>query len=350
VAETIGSLVYSGVAHQDIAVLYRANTQAQLLEETLALEHIPFRVVGGQSFFDKKEVRDALAFLAVAYNPRDEVALRRIVNVPPRGIGPTSLERLVAHGESTGKGLWHSLTSASQIPDLPATARIGAQEFVDVLAPLGAQLRTAASGQLAPLAAHLFHGLRLREAIHEADDSPGVLSRRLENLDHVKHALERFERGAQGQEGPLLGEFLRNTALTRDSAEDDDEAKRGRVTLMTLHSAKGLEFPYVFLVGLEEELLPHKRTIETGADLGEERRLCYVGMTRARRRLWLTHAQFRQKYGKLEPRTPSRFLQELPEGPGVKRWNRDAPPSEERADEAADDFFKKMRAQLGIET
>lgn len=349
VVEQIGKLVYEGVKHDHIAILYRANIQSQIFEETLALEHIPFRVVGGQSFFDRKEVRDAVAFLQVAQNPYDEIALRRIINVPPRGIGATSVERLVQYGESTGKGLWHAMQHGGPNIDLPPSARAGVQSFVDTFGPIAAELKKAGRGNLAITAQRLFDALGLKQSILDADESPKVLAKRLENLAHVTQALERFE-GYTEATGNLLQEFLRVSALTRNDSEvEDEEAKKGKVTLMTLHSAKGLEFPYVFLVGVEEELLPHKRTIEMGLDFGEERRLCYVGMTRARKQLWMSHTKTRMRYGKLEPRTPSRFLDELPEPPVIERRDRHSAPAPEEADAKADEFFAKMRAQLGIE-
>jgi superfamily I DNA/RNA helicase len=350
VVETIGKLVYEGAKHHDIAILYRANAQSQVFEETLALEKIPFRVVGGQEFFDRKEVRDAVAFLQVAQNPYDEIALRRIINVPPRGIGATSVERLVQHGESTGKGLWYAMAHGGARIDLPGQARAGLQQFVDTFGTLATQLKHAKRGELSQATNKLFEAIGLRQSIVDANETPNITAKRLENLDHVVRALERFESHTESN-GPLLVEFLRVSALTRGDTEvDDEDEKKGKVTLMTLHSAKGLEFPYVFLVGMEEDLLPHKRTIELGLDFGEERRLCYVGMTRARRRLWLTYAKLRMKYGRAEPRTPSRFLMELPGEPAVLTRERHiAPQSEEEADALADDFFKKMKAQLGID-
>jgi DNA helicase-2/ATP-dependent DNA helicase PcrA len=345
VVETIGKLVYDGVRHDDIAVLYRANAQSQIFEETLALEHIPFRVVGGQAFFDRKEVRDAMAYLAVTVNPRDEISLRRIVNSPARGIGPTSVERLVHHGEAHHKGMFWALEHAASVPELPRAAVAGAESLMAVLGPASRRAHAVGGHELASFAGELFRHVRLRESILEADEAPGLSTRRLENLDEVSTALERFARNAPPGE-PALSAFLRASALTR--SDEDDEEGRGKITLMTLHSAKGLEFPFVFMVGVEEDLLPHRNSIEGEGDLGEERRLCYVGMTRARRRLWLTYARQRRRHGKLVERTPSRFLQELPQGDAVRRQGRDAADDPEKADAAADAFFAKMRAQLGI--
>ena len=350
VTETIRRLNYEGVPYGDIAVLYRSNVQSRLFEETLALERVPYRVVGGQAFFDRKEVRDAMAFLTALHNPADEVALRRIVNVPPRGIGAASLERLVEFGEQQRVGLWGALQQADNVADLPKGAASGARDLVATLTPYAARLQVAMPGEAAPLVRDLFNRLNLKDSILDADDSPSIATRRLENLEEVQNAVGRFEQRMEDREPPL-GEFLRASALVR-SADDDDEAKATQVTLMTLHSAKGLEFPYVLMVGVEEELLPHRRTLELGGDLSEERRLCYVGITRARKHLWMTLARQRRKHGKMAERSASRFLEELPAGDGVKRWARDATLSQgtpEDSDMKAQEFFKRMRAQLGID-
>jgi DNA helicase II / ATP-dependent DNA helicase PcrA len=348
VAETVGKLAYQGTSYDDIAVLYRSNIQSRIFEETFALERVPFRVVGGQAFFDRKEVRDAMAYLALAHNPHDEIALRRIINTPPRGIGPASLERLVRHAEEHKKSLWWALQEAGGVADLPRAAAIGVGEFVRLLAPAVERAQQLGASDLEPWARELFDSLRLRDAVLASDDAPALSQKRLENLDEVMRELGRFADRTGPNETPLAS-FLRNSALVR-GPEEDEETRSGQVTLMTLHSAKGLEFPYVFMVGVEEELLPHKKTVDEGGDLSEERRLCYVGITRARRQLWLTYARARPRHGKLTERSPSRFLQELPDGDGVKRCSRDAPPADEaQADAAANEFFKRMRAQLGID-
>ena len=346
VTETIHRLHYDGVSYDDIAILYRSNVQSRIFEETLGLENVPFRVVGGQAFFDRKEVRDALAFLAVAHNPFDEVALRRIVNVPPRGIGAASLEHLADYGERHGVGLWGALQAASSITALPKNAALGAAALVQLLQPAAARLQAARVGEVAPLVRELFAALRMEDSILAADDSPSLATRRLENLQAVQESVARFESRAVDSTAPL-SDFLRSASLVRNREEEDD-APKNQVTLMTLHSAKGLEFCHVFMVGVEEDLLPHARSLEVGGgDLCEERRLCYVGMTRARQRLWLSWARHRMRHGKMIERCPSRFLQELPEE-GVTSSSRAAPAQEKTDDDMAAAFFKKMRDQLGI--
>jgi len=253
----------------------------------------------------------------------------------------------VQHGERSGKGLWGALTQAKSVPGLSTSAVAGAGALVSMLAPRAKRLKAAKPGELARLSREMFEDLGLREAILTADDAPGISAKRLENLDEVVHSIEIFER--QSPSGPLLAEYLRSSALTQLPGEDEEE-HIPRVTLMTLHSAKGLEFNYVFLVGIEEDSLPHKKTIEEGGDLSEERRLCYVGMTRARKQLWLTWARQRMRYGKLQDRAASRFIAELPVGTGVKSHDHQTSgASEEESDQMAQDFFAKMKGQLGIE-
>jgi DNA helicase-2/ATP-dependent DNA helicase PcrA len=287
----------------------------------------------------------------VAVNPRDELSLRRIINVPPRGIGATSVQRLVAHGTKTGRGLWASLCEAHAVAGLPKAAVAGATALIEVLRPRAQSLRHATGSELPALVGDLFEKLQLKDTILAADDAPTVMQRRIQNLDAVVRALDRFAEGVtgggKGGAAPLQ-EFLRSTSLSRDS-EEDALAATDRVTLMTLHSAKGLEFPYVLMVGVEEDLLPHKRTLELGGDLAEERRLCYVGMTRARTRLWLTHASRRKRHGTEAPRSPSRFLEEVPGIDAVRRSRRDVPCDDEGSEELAAAFFQKMREQLGMD-
>ena len=346
VAGTIQRLVYQGQSYQDFAILYRSNNQGRLLEETLALERIPYRVVGGQSLFDRKDVRDALAYLSFINNPTDEVSLRRVINLPPRGIGPKTLQRITEYAESSRVSLWSALRRVDRIDGLETRAHASVGNFVALIEGHADGLRARTTSGLAERVQHLFDALGLREHILESDDTAKVLGRRLENFDQVLHALRRFEQQAGSSGG--LESFLRNTALARDS-ETEEESDVSKVTLITLHSAKGLEFPCVFLVGMEEDLLPHRRAVEEASDLGEERRLCYVGITRAQQRLWLTYASRRVRYGKGEPRNPSRFLDELPEGEGVIRTAANADGDGEEAEAAADAFFERMRSQLGID-
>lgn len=233
VAETIGSLIYQGAKPDDIAVLYRANAQSQIFEETLALEHIAFRVVGGQAFFDRKEVRDAMAYLAVVHNPHDEVGLRRIINMPPRGIGTTSVERLTHYAEAHQRPLYWALEQAKSIADLPKAAAVGAQDLVAILGPAMQRSAEVRAGELALWARDIFERLHLREAILDADEAPTLLARRVDNLNEVLNALDRFAASVPAGESGLES-FLRTSALVRTPEEDDDAAV-GRVMIGRAH-------------------------------------------------------------------------------------------------------------------
>lgn len=346
VAETIGQLVFKGVSEDDIAILYRSNTQSQVFEEALGLEHIPYQVVGGQAFYDRKEVRDALAFMSVLVNSRDEVSLRRIINVPPRGVGAVTVQRLV---EASGdRGLWSAVEQAATANELPSAARHGLAQLVSSVHGTRRRLELAQGEEVAEVVSQYLDEVGLRGSLVDNEEPTAMRTRRLDNLAYLVDGVKRFAISSRARQDPFetLTDYLVSASLVRD--EDDPEADAPQVTLMTLHGAKGLEFPYVFFVGMEEDLLPHRRVIDEGNDLTEERRLCYVGMTRARQRLWLVWARARVLRGQRVPRTPSRFLDELGDSLGVVRRNRGDESGEPDAD-LAQAFFERMRAQLGIE-
>jgi DNA helicase-2/ATP-dependent DNA helicase PcrA len=327
VAEEIELLCATrGFRPADFAVLYRSNVQARLLEEALRTQRLRYRVVGGQSFFERKEVKDAIAYLKLALHPRDEISLRRIINYPARGIGPTTVERLAEVASSHRVALWDACRAARPVTlfdvgrersNLDASPGLGAKEqsAVTAFCDLIERGRTLLSGSLRAGAEKFLEEAGLQEDVRQAASSPLQAQRRLENLGGLLDSVQRFEE----REGRDLGGYLhRLTLKTQD--DDAEEEKADEVTLVTLHGAKGLEFPVVFLVGLEEELLPHKRTLypnaldmqEAAVDLGEERRLLYVGITRARELLYLTRARTRHARASEKPRTPSRFLDEIP--------------------------------------
>ena len=284
-----------------IAVLYRVNFLSRQFEVTLNQFGLPFRLVGGVSFYKRKEVRDALAYLRAARNPRDNLALERIINTPPRGIGAKSLARLRLGAARSGDSLWDAVCRDAEQEDAPRRLRNILERFV---ALVGQWQRWIDQEQ--PL-----HGL-LEQILHssgyvrtlEREESEEA-NNRLLNLQELLNAARDHE-----DSGRSLQEFLDETAL-RSEADDYDEA--APVTLMTLHNAKGLEFPIVFLVGMEEKLLPHTRSLAEGY-VEEERRLCYVGMTRAQKRLILTLARTRRMWGGdlEERRQASSFLSEIP--------------------------------------
>jgi len=286
-----------GISHGDVAVFFRTNAQSRALEEALVRSEVPYTVVGGTRFYDRREVKDILAYLKVVANPSDEVAARRIVNVPRRGIGDTSSDRLVAWARGQGRTFVEALDHAAEA-GVTGTALRGIRQLRSLLDELAAM---AASG-VGPgdLVSAVVAGTGYAEEM-EAEDS--VESRgRAENLAELAGAAAQY---------PSLDEYLSSVALVSDA--DDLDPGNGRVSLMTLHTAKGLEFPVVFMVGMEDGVFPHSRSLDDPVQLEEERRLCYVGITRARSRLYLSHAWSRTLFGSTSRSIPSRFLAEVPD-------------------------------------
>jgi DNA helicase II / ATP-dependent DNA helicase PcrA len=297
------------------AVLYRSNVQTKVLEEELRALRVPYIMYGGQQFFERKEVKDLLAYLRLALNPRDEIALRRIINYPARGIGATTVERLASWAQQRAKPMWSALTGAGELELRPA-ARDAIASLVAIVGRLSDALE---GGGVVAAARQLIDDVGLVDDIRAASPSVTAAQRRLDNIESLMRSLERHEQRKPGR-GPLL-EYLRMLSLS--GPDDEGSADPGdKVVLTTLHGAKGLEFPVVFLVGLEEEILPHARTLmphvtdvndpDHAADVSEERRLAYVGITRAQHTLYLTRSAFRRARGRSAPRTPSRFLLEIP--------------------------------------
>ncbi|MCZ7685995.1 MAG: ATP-dependent helicase [Sandaracinaceae bacterium] len=325
----------------EIAVLYRSNLQARPVEEELRANGIPYRVFGGTQFFDRKEVKDAIAYLRVVVNPRDELSLRRILNYPARGIGDTTIERIarwaLAHDATFAEGL----ARIESFEDVPDAAKRGARSLFAALGT--ARERFAARTELAAAAKDLFVEVGLERVLTE--EKGPVAQRRWGNVEYVLRSLARYE-AQPGHERPTMSQFLTRLALNVDSeAQETGE----RVTLSSLHASKGLEFEVVFLIGLNEGQLPHSRTTDpkvteaAPTDVEEERRLFYVGVTRARERLYLTRPSRRVMRGKATPLVPTRFLEGLPEE-HVEHYERDddAPMN---ADEAAS-LGKAFLAQL----
>ncbi len=304
VAEEIARLRREGRPLGDLAVLYRLNAQSRPLEEALREGSVPHTVHGGPAFFDRAEVRDLLAYLKVCVAPNDEVSLARIVNVPARGIGDASLERIHVWAVERGVHLFDALARAAEVPDLArgAAERMGA--FVALVERHRARF---AQGKPADAARALVAEVDLYGHARSSVQSFEAGQRKVDAIDGILRSLDGYE---QRTARPKLATWLQRLAL--DSRAEEDPAADGGVALMTLHAAKGLEFPVVFLVGAEEDLLPCAGIQGEARDLDEERRLAYVGITRARERLYLTRAATRTKRGKVLPRTPSRFLDDLP--------------------------------------
>ena len=288
----------------DMAVLYRTNAQSRAMEEALVRWGIPYLVVGGLRFYDRREIKDVLAYLRLLVNPADSVSLLRVLNVPRRGIGKTTVERLNDASSQLGVPLWDVVSDAEAVRSLGGRSARGLLQFQELIGDLQGRLEEASPAELVQRV--MEQSGYVRELIAEATDEAEERRRNLQEL--VNAALQYQE---ENEEGTLEG-FLASAALASDA--DDKDTAADRVVLMTLHASKGLEFPVVFLVGLEQGLFPSYRSLEDPAALEEERRLCYVGITRAKERLFLSHASERRLWGGMrEPAVPSVFLSELPE-------------------------------------
>jgi DNA helicase-2/ATP-dependent DNA helicase PcrA len=313
-----------GKRPRDIAVLYRSNGQSRLLEETLREQGISHRVIGGAQFFERKEVKDVLAYLKLALNPADEISLRRIVNYPARGIGETTLDRLVAHAFACGWTLWQTIERVDALDGVPGAARDGCRALERVVTAARQALFGAKQAPSEVLRS-IVDQVALKSEIDSGAPAPDVAAKRWANVEGIIGTLTRREARDGGAGGGTDGLAAFLQVLTMDIETETDHAA-DVVTLSTLHGSKGLEFDAVFLVGCEEGYLPHARTLEVratdavpantsegaSADIEEERRLFYVGVTRARETLVLSRARSRALRGKATGRTPSRFLLDIP--------------------------------------
>jgi DNA helicase-2/ATP-dependent DNA helicase PcrA len=294
---------------RDIAILFRTNEQPRLFETELRKAKIPYVMLGSQSFFDRREVRDIIAYLKWIEQPSDEVSLLRVVNTPPRGLGNKTMQLLVERAVQRGVPVWDVMQDRGAIADLPTAARRG----IDQLASLAADVRLRASGEsLSGALRTLLERSAYADEIARLYEQPEEREARTASLEELVNALSAYEDSAS--QGDLTG-FLSEIALAgRELGNEKDKlALQNAVWLLTLHAAKGLEFPVVYMVGLEDGILPHSRSVRSGEEdsIAEERRLCYVGITRAQERLTLSLSLTRRKWGKAVPTTPSRFLYEL---------------------------------------
>ncbi len=307
IADEIGRLQRDGHGLREIAVFYRTNAQSRALEEALRGKRLPYVMFGGVKFYARMEVKDILSYLRLLINPADSLAAKRIINVPARGIGATTVERIaVFEAEAGGFLPACRLTIAQGGIKGAAARRVG--EFVALIEDFTQQLERLPYPQLtAELIQRSGYGPALKEEAEQALTSDGRQEAR-GRLDNLEQLLAGMEEHA-GSEA-TLADYLEQVALITDL--DSYDPGQQRVTLMTLHSAKGLEFPVVFMTGMEEGIFPHSRSGEAGEDLAEERRLCYVGMTRAMQKLYLSHARRRRVYGTYQFNPPSRFLAEIP--------------------------------------
>jgi len=284
------------------AILYRTNAQSRAFEEVLARMQLPYTIVGGLRFYDRKEVKDVLSYLRAIANPTDSLSIERVINVPRRGIGKTTLDRLKQAAQQTGMSLWDLLSDETSMNTLAGRSAKAVGGFVETIQAWQQQLETASAAEIMQgiLADSGYVSDLKAQDTDEAND-------RLGNVQELYNAALQFQE--ENDNASLIG-FLANASLASDL--DNLEEGKSAISLMTLHSSKGLEFPVVFLVGIEQGLFPNYRSMDDPASLEEERRLCYVGITRAKEQLFLTYARERRLYGNREPASPSLFLGELP--------------------------------------
>ena len=304
VAAEVERMVDEGVSRNEIAVFYRTNAQSRVLEDMLVRAQIGYQVIGGTKFYDRAEIKDAIAYLTFVVNPQDAGAFTRIANSPKRGLGQTSLSRVLSHADTMGMPVWDAAIEPGSVPGLGTAAQKALGRFMSTME----RLRERA-GSGAPV------GEILQETLSESGYLEALEAERtieaqgrIENLEELVQVAREYD--ATAAEGGSLGEFLQQISLLADtdSLKDDE----GLVTLMTLHNAKGLEFPIVFIIGMEDGVFPHSRAIEEGG-VEEERRLAYVGITRAMRDLTLTSARRRNAFGANSFGVRSRFIDEIPQ-------------------------------------
>ncbi|OGT59479.1 MAG: DNA helicase II [Gammaproteobacteria bacterium RIFCSPHIGHO2_12_FULL_43_28] len=290
---------------RDIAILYRSNAQSRVLEEALMQFGIPYRVYGGLRYFDRAEIKDALAYLRMLANPSDDSAFERIINTPTRGIGDRTVTAIREHAREANATLWQALLQLSGKQFFAARAHQSLEAFVNLIQSMSDKTQTMT---LDKQVEYVLRASGLIEHYRKEKGEKGLT--RLENLEELINAAHQFIQEGTPDDMPPLAAFLAYAAL--ESSDEQANEHDDCVQLMTLHSAKGLEFPVVFLAGCEEELFPHYLCMHDPKALEEERRLCYVGMTRAEKKLFMTYAELRRMHGKEAYHKPSRFLHELP--------------------------------------
>ncbi|MEY3257207.1 MAG: helicase / ATP-dependent helicase PcrA [Actinomycetota bacterium] len=306
----------------DTAIFYRTNAQSRVFEEVFMRIGIPYKVVGGVRFYERKEIKDLLAYLRVVVNPEDEISMRRIINTPKRGIGDRALDQIDLYSKNNGLSFWQSLCEVDKNQEITAKSSASLIEFVKFVKSM--QTLVEAKTRPSVITQAVLEQSGLLAELEESKDPQDEV--RVENLEELVAVATEYEEGEveegeveEGEEISLTG-FLEDVSLVADADQiPDGEDHGGVVTMMTLHTAKGLEFPTVFLTGMEEGIFPHSRTLDDPEELQEERRLAYVGLTRARENLFITRAEYRSAWGAPNYNAASRFISEIPDN--VIEWN-----------------------------
>ena len=301
VTKKIHELIYNGYKPSDIAILYRTNVQSRTFEEAFATEGLPYKIVGGLKFYDRKEVKDLIAYLKFIQNPNDNISLKRIINTPKRGIGNSTIQKIEEYATMSGDSIYGSILSLDEIPDLTGRAQYSLKPFVEMMN------RFMAMKEIMGIKDFIEEVINSSGYVDELEKEDTIESKsRIENIKDFLSVALTFE---AKNEGAVMEDFLSSVSLMSDMDKtiDSDDL----ITMMTVHSAKGLEFPIIFLVGMEEGLFPISRSFDNDKDLEEERRLCYVAITRAEKHLIITNAQKRTIYGSTNYTMPSRFIDEM---------------------------------------
>lgn len=301
IAQEIGYMAQQGENYRDFAILYRTNAQSRNFEDSLAQRRIPYRVIGGLRYYDRMEIKDMIAYMRLVANPMDDIAFDRVVNSPKRGIGKATMDKIKSVANYCEKSIFQYVKSEAIADTLSGKASRGMNEFLEIIREYSEEKENLRVSDI-------YEGLLIKSGYLKAleDQRTAEADGRIENLMEFKSVIYEFENRDSKLE---LDEFLEKLALLSDVDNHDSEANA--VTLMTMHSAKGLEFPYVFMPGMEDGLFPSWRSRDSISQMEEERRLCYVGMTRAKRRLWMTSAESRLLYGKVNATRESEFMREI---------------------------------------
>lgn len=301
VTKKIHELIYNGYKPSDIAILYRTNVQSRTFEEAFATEGLPYKIVGGLKFYDRKEVKDLIAYLKFIQNPNDNISLKRIINTPKRGIGNSTIQKIEEYATMSGDSIYGSILSLDEIPDLTGRAQYSLKPFVEMMN------RFMAMKEIMGIKDFIEEVINSSGYVDELEKEDTIESKsRIENIKDFLSVALTFE---AKNEGAVMEDFLSSVSLMSDMDKTIDSDNL--ITMMTVHSAKGLEFPIIFLVGMEEGLFPISRSFDNDKDLEEERRLCYVAITRAEKHLIITNAQKRTIYGSTNYTMPSRFIDEM---------------------------------------
>jgi superfamily I DNA/RNA helicase len=324
---------------EDFAVIYRANIFSRPFEEALRRKRIPYSIVGGTSYFEHKEIKDLAAYLKIIANPSDDLSLLRAANAPKRGLGPSALGAIADFSRNNSIRLLDAFGKASAIPGLGRKAASSAEALSGLIGRYRNMFKKGR--EMGKALRLLIEEVNYRDYITELYKTPETAFRKIENLDGFVDSIAHYE---SGESSPSLHGFLETMALTDLMEEKEEKGGRG-VTLISFHSSKGLEFPVVFIVGVEDEILPHKKSTHASEGIEEERRLFYVGITRAMNELYITYTDHRSKYGKESPSVPSRFLGEIPED-AVKRVDRFEKLAPEQEKVYAKKFFANIKTIL----